>query len=61
MQDLRKIVLVRRVEQGFGAACCEPAKRSAHARADPPCKGNVVREILRKSSDAVACEVSLSH
>lgn len=35
----------RKFEQGFRAACCEPAKRSAHASADAPCKGNTARVI----------------
>ena len=29
-----------RVKQGFRAACCPPAKRSAPACADAPCKGD---------------------
>ena len=60
-QDLSKTALARRtfdastqnstarkVEQGFRTACCEPAKRSALASADPPCKGNTARAVLRK-------------
>ena len=38
----------RRVEQGFRAAGCEPAKQSARASADALCKGNTAGALLRK-------------
>ena len=61
-QDLRKIVLARRADadstqivpqgglsRGFEQHALSHAKRSAHASADAPCKGNTARAVLRKS------------